>query len=107
MKRILLLLLLSSTISLIAQTDRGTFTGAVIDTSGKRIVGAKLVIKSNATGLERPTTTNGAGVYTVTSLATGSYQVTVDAQGFAELRFDDVSLDVGQIRTLDAKSPWA
>jgi hypothetical protein len=103
MKRLLLLLLLSSTASLMAQTDRGTLTGTVIDPSGKRIVDAKLVIKSAATGLERPTTTNGAGVYTVTSLATGSYQVTVNAQGFAELRFDDVSLDVGQIRTLDAK----
>lgn len=103
MKKLTFLLLLFSTVSLIAQTDRGTLTGTITDPSGRKIVGAHLLIKSLATGVERPTTTNNAGVYTVTSLSTGTYQVTIEADGFTQLQFKNVSLDVGQIRTLDAK----
>src|ERR1700721_309730 len=103
MKKFALFLLLYSTVSLLAQTDRGTLTGTVTDPSGRRIVGADLLIKSLATGVERSTKTDGAGVYVVTSLATGNYQVTVGAPGFSQAIFDTVSLDVGQIRTLDAK----
>ncbi|HEY4047666.1 MAG TPA: carboxypeptidase regulatory-like domain-containing protein [Acidobacteriaceae bacterium] len=102
MKR-LILFSLFLTLPLIAQTNDGTFTGTVTDPSGRRIVAANIVIKSLTTGVERPTKTNGAGVYTVTSVPTGSYQVTVDADGFTRLRFESVSLDVGQTRTLDAK----
>ena len=103
MKKFALFLLLFLTVSLLAQTDRGTLTGTVTDPSGRRIVGADLLIKSLATGVERSTKTDGAGVYVVTSLATGNYQVTVGAPGFSQAIFDTVSLDVGQIRTLDAK----
>jgi hypothetical protein len=103
MKKFALFLLLLSTISLLAQTDRGTLTGTVTDPSGRRIVNAELVIKSLATGVERSTKTDGAGIYVVTSLVTGNYQVTVEAPGFSQAIFDTVSLDVGQIRTLDAK----
>ncbi|HEX4169083.1 MAG TPA: carboxypeptidase regulatory-like domain-containing protein, partial [Bryobacteraceae bacterium] len=102
MKRLILFSLFLA-LPLIAQTNDGTFTGTVTDPSGKRIVGANIVIKSLTTGVERPTKTNGAAVYTVTSVPTGSYQVTVDADGFTQLRFESVSLDVGQTRTLDAK----
>src|SRR5882757_1692287 len=76
MKKLPLLLLLLSATSLIAQTDRGTVTGTVTDPSGRRVMGASVMIKSLATGLERPAKTNEAGVYTATSLSTGDYQVT-------------------------------
>jgi hypothetical protein len=103
MKRLFLLLLLFLAVPLVAQTDRGTLTGTVTDPSGRRIVGASLVVKSLATGVERMTTTNDAGVYVVTALSTGAYQVTVEAEGFTQVRFKSVSLDVGQTRTLDTK----
>ncbi len=103
MKRLSLLLLLFSAIPLLAQTDRGTLTGTVTDPSGNRIAGAGVVVRSIATGVESLGKTNDAGVYTVTSLSTGSYEVTIQVNGFATFRFDSVALDVGQIRTLDAK----
>jgi Carboxypeptidase regulatory-like domain len=101
MKR-LFLFLLFSTLPLIAQTDRGTITGTVTDPSGRRVVGANVVLRSSATGVERLSKTNDAGVYTVTSLSTGTYQVTIEAGGFSRFQFDDVTLDVGQTRTMDA-----
>jgi Carboxypeptidase regulatory-like domain len=103
MRQLCLLLLLFSTVSVVAQTDRGTITGTVTDPSGRRIAGARVVIRSLSTNVERPTKTDGAGVYVMTSLATGNYQVTVEAPGFSQSIFDTVSLDVGQIRTLDAR----
>jgi hypothetical protein len=101
MKRLFLFLLLSA-LPLIAQTDRGTITGTVTDPSGRRLVGANVVLRSAATGLERLSKTNDTGVYTVTSLSTGTYQITIEATGFSRFRFDDVTLDVGQTRTMDA-----
>lgn len=102
MKR-LLLIFLFLTLPVIAQTNDGTITGTVRDQSGKVIVGAHLVIRSLSSGVEHQTSTDGAGVYVVTSLATGLYHVTVQANGFARLQFNDVNLDVGQTRTMDAK----
>jgi hypothetical protein len=103
MKKIWALFLLFSAITLTAQTDRGTISGTVRDQSGRVIVGAQLTIRALSTGLEHETVTDGAGVYVVTSLATGIYQVTVQSGGFAGQQFNDVNLDVGQTRTLDAK----
>jgi hypothetical protein len=101
MKRLFLFLLLT-VLPMFGQTDRGTITGTVTDPSGRRVVGAQVVIKSSSTGLERLGKTNDAGVYTVTSLSTGDYQVAIKADGFTAFQFDDVTLDVGQIRTMDA-----
>jgi hypothetical protein len=102
MKKLLILFLLS-VMPLVAQTDRATVTGTVTDPSGRRVAGANLVITSDSTGLERLTKTNEAGVYTVSSLDTGSYKVTVEASGFAQFLVEGLTLDVGQTRTLDAK----
>ena len=103
MKKLLLLLLLLSAMPLIAQSDRGTLTGTVTDPSGRRVKDATVVVKSDTTGVESLSKTDDAGVYTVASLSTGSYVVSVQGAGFATFRFEGVNLDVGQIRTLDAK----
>lgn len=105
MKRlsVLVLLLLFSGLSLMAQSDRATLTGTVRDPQGRVIVGAHVVITALATGVQRKTITNDAGVYVVTSLATGLYEVTVQAAGFSNLQFENVNLDAGQTRTLNAK----
>jgi hypothetical protein len=101
--RKLLVLFLLSFLPLMAQTDRATMTGTVTDPSGRRVVGANLVITSDSTGLRRLAKTNGAGVYALSSLETGSYRVTVEAPGFAPFRVEGLTLDVGQTRTLDVK----
>jgi len=94
---------LLSAVTLKAQTDRGTITGTIRDQQGRVIVGARLTVRSLATGVEHKTVTEGAGIYVVTALATGLYQVTVESDGFTRQQFNDVNLDVGQTRTLDAK----
>jgi hypothetical protein len=102
MKKLLLLFLLS-VLPLMAQTDRATIRGAVTDPSGRRVVGALFIITSNNTGISREAKTNEAGVFALTSLNTGSYKVSISAAGFSIYRIEDLTLDVGQTKTLDAQ----
>lgn len=103
MKKLWALLLVFSAVTLMAQTDRATITGTVRDQSGKVIVGAHLTVRALSTGVEHKTVTDSAGVYIVTSLATGLYKVAVQSEGFTSQEFNNVNLDVGQTRTIDAK----
>ena len=78
---LLLISLLSITVS--AQTFRGTILGTVTDPNGALVAGAKVTVKNTNTGLERSTTTDEAGNYTVAELPIGLYEVRVDQSGFA------------------------
>ena len=75
-----LLVLLSSTAAF-SQGDLGSISGYVKDPSGAIIPNAKITIH-NLTGLERQTTSNEAGYYTVTNIPSSTYTVSVEAAGF-------------------------
>ena len=71
-----------------AQTFRGTILGTVSDPNGAVVAGAKITVKNTSTGLERTTTTDSEGNYTVAELPVGPYEVRVEQPGFtASLRF--------------------
>ncbi len=78
------ILLLCSVLPLFAQTDRATLTGTV-KASGARVASVD-VIMNLATGTESHTRTNGEGVYTLSSLATGSYKVNSSSPGLQRRR---------------------
>jgi hypothetical protein len=77
-----LLLACGSGSSAWSQTDRGTITGTVTDSSGAVVPNAKVTAKATTTGEERSTTTSGEGDYTLPELPAAPYQVTAEAQGF-------------------------
>lgn len=60
--------------------------GTVTDTSGAAIRGAKVTLTNAATGVAQHTTTEDAGVFRFVSVAPGSYEVVIDANGFATHR---------------------
>ena len=60
-----LLLLFPLTLTIPAQTFRGTILGTVTDPNGAFVAGAKVTVRNVNTGLERSTTTDDAGNYTV------------------------------------------
>src|SRR5262245_27584880 len=78
-----LLLLLVFSSSTPAQTETGLITGTVTDPTGAVVVNAAVTVQNLDTNLERKTTTSSVGVYTITSLPPGLYQVRVDAPGFS------------------------
>src|ERR1700683_837157 len=68
--------------SLWAQTDRGTITGVVSDSSGAVIAGAEVTITATSTGIASKVVTNVDGVYSVPNLPIGKYDVSVEHTGF-------------------------
>ena len=86
-----------------AQTITGSITGTVTDTSGAIVSGAHVTAKNTATGVAFPTTTNGAGIYTLRFLPIGPYTVSVEAQGFSKSTTSPFTLEVDQEARVDAK----
>jgi Carboxypeptidase regulatory-like domain len=80
----------------LAQTDRGTVAGAVTDSSGAAIAGAKITVTNSAMGTQSATVTTSAGEYTVPQLAAGVYSVTVFAPGFDSLVRNGITVSVGE-----------
>jgi hypothetical protein len=97
-----LLVLAALVVPLAAQVDRATITGTVTDTTGASVPGAQVVAIAPATGLRRETTTGEAGGYNLPGLPIGTYNITVSREGFDTVKFQDLTLSVGQRYTFDA-----
>ena len=65
-----------------AQSVYGSLTGSVTDSSGGALVGARVVVKGVATGVQQTTVTNSSGIYRFTNLLPAEYSATVSATGF-------------------------
>jgi hypothetical protein len=76
-----LILVLAATL-VAAQQARGTLRGSITDELGAVIVGANITL-TDASGVQKKTTTNGEGVYTFAGLAPGKYTLQASAPGFA------------------------
>src|SRR5689334_13748738 len=74
----------------------GTILGEVTDSTGAVVPGATVTIVNVATGATNHTTTTSSGDFTVPYLQPGTYQVTVEANGFQKAVADKVALVVGQ-----------
>jgi hypothetical protein len=86
-----------------AQTFRGTILGTVTDPNGALVAGAKVAVKNTSTGLERSTTTDDAGNYTVPELPIGPYEVRIDQTGFVPSVVSNVTVEVASEKRVDVK----
>ncbi|HEY6387124.1 MAG TPA: carboxypeptidase-like regulatory domain-containing protein [Candidatus Acidoferrum sp.] len=66
-----------------AQAAGSTLSGAVKDSTGKIVAGAKIAIKNLATGQTTETQTDAGGQYTAASLAPGDYELSISAEGYS------------------------
>jgi len=82
-----------------AQQARGTLRGLITDELGAAIVGANVTL-TDATGVEKKTTTNGEGVYNFAGLAPGKYKLQANAPGFAQSESKEVEVTNAR-QTLD------
>ena len=69
--------------------------GVVTDATGAALSNATVTVHNQATGEERTTETDTAGLYVVPSLAPGTYTVQVKAQGMQTTVANNVVLQVG------------
>ena len=86
-----------------AQTFRGTILGTVTDPNGAVVPGATVTVKNTNTGLERSTSTDEAGNYTVAELPIGPYEVRVQHTGFVASVVSNVTVEVASERRVDVK----
>jgi len=94
-------LLLFSAGTAIPQTITGTLLGAVTDSSGAVVVGAKVTVTNSDTGVVNETTTGSEGYYTVPNLPPGRYSVTVEQTGFKTAVVPESSVQVALTTRVD------
>ena len=76
-------------------------TGTVSDPSGAPIVGATAVATDTQRGTTFTAHTNDAGVYNITRLPIGTYQISVESTGFQKAVHSPITLDLNQTARLD------
>jgi hypothetical protein len=85
-----------------AQAQAGaSLTGAVKDSSGALVPGALVTVRNSATAEVRTAVSTDEGVYRVTNLPRGTYEVTAELQGFRTVTQSGVLLTVGDTVRLD------
>ncbi|HET6178445.1 MAG TPA: carboxypeptidase-like regulatory domain-containing protein [Candidatus Sulfotelmatobacter sp.] len=99
MRRLLFSFLLLSTLAF-GQTNCAVLSGTVSDPQGKAFAGADLEITSASTQAVRRVSSNGLGLFDITGLPPGDYELKVDAPGFAPLT-QTLRLEVGQQMVLN------
>ena len=87
--------------SLLYAQDSASVTGTVRDASGASVANAQVTVSAADRGINRETTTNSDGDYSVAALPPGSYNISVVAQGFKKFQAKDVILRVAQKARVD------
>jgi hypothetical protein len=86
-----------------AQVLYGSLTGAVTDASGAPVPNANVEALNVETGIPKTTATNEAGVYTLTTLQPGKYQVTIAAASFAKVIETGIVVNVNAVTRVNAE----
>src|SRR2546428_9222039 len=84
-----------------AQQTTGTIAGRVIDQQGAAAPGATVTARSSQTGFARTEPSDSEGIYRLTALPVGAYDVTVVLSGFSTASRQNVEVSVADTHTLD------
>jgi hypothetical protein len=94
-----LLAFLSAPINLSAQSANGALRGAVEDTSGARIAGARVTVQSASFSITRQGLANDRGEFRIEGLLPGHYHVVAAANGFEDAN-SEVDIAVSLVRDI-------
>jgi len=84
-----------------AQQTTGNVTGRVLDQQGAAMPGVSVTAKSPTTGFTRTETSDAEGVYRLSALPVGMYDVTAELQGFSTLSKKAIMVNVSQTVSID------
>jgi hypothetical protein len=85
-----------------AQTDRGTITGTISDSTGAMIGGAAISAKNSETGAEYRAASTATGNYTLSQMPAGAYELSVTMAGFKKYVRPGLVVSVAQTMRVDA-----
>jgi hypothetical protein len=89
--------------SAVAQSDRGAIAGSVVDATGAVVGGAAVTITGADTGSVYKTFSTPEGVYRVSDIAIGRYDVIVEAPGFKTSVQKGVAIQINTVTALNVK----
>ncbi|HEV2647320.1 MAG TPA: TonB-dependent receptor [Acidobacteriaceae bacterium] len=83
-------------------SSTGAIRGTVLDAQGALVPNATVTIMDTAMGTSRTVVTDKEGAFQDLTLIPGTYEIDVQATGFAKLRATQIVITVGQTFTYDA-----
>src|SRR5258708_316540 len=84
-------------------TTDGAIGGTVLDSSGAAVPNAKVTVKNHGTNAEETVMTDDTGYFRVGKLQPAAYTVSVELQGFAPFRAEQVIVQVGSVTEISAR----
>src|SRR5438874_13571966 len=97
----LVLSVLLTTSAAIAQSDRGTITGTIADSTGAIVARAPIQARQLETGATFEAASTATGNYTLSQLPAGAYEMTVTVPGFKTFVRQNLVLPVAQTLRID------
>ena len=85
----------------LAQGDRGTITGTIVDPAGAVVAGAPVEARHIETGAVYEAASTSTGNYTLSQLPAGSYEVSVAEPGFKKYVRQGLTVEVAQTLRID------
>jgi len=85
----------------LAQSDRGTIAGTILDSSGAVVANASITATGVATGAVYKTTSTSTGGYRIQNLQVGTYDVVVEAPGFKTAKQTGFVIQISSVAALD------
>ena len=103
MLSIFVLALCGSTLCVFAQDVTATINGTVTDPTGHVVPNAEVSVTDLDRGTQWPVRSNAAGVYNVSRLPVGRYEVRVSAAGFRTALKTPIELQLNQVAEVDVQ----
>ena len=86
-----------------AQVLYGSIIGTITDETGAVVPGASVSVMNTATGASQEVTTNEVGIYRITNVFAGNYDLTVTSEGFRPFTAEGVTVAVNNITRQDVQ----
>jgi hypothetical protein len=85
------------------QTATARIVGNLTDPNGAAVPNAKITVVNIATQVHYDSTANNEGYFQANDLPIGRYNVTIEANGFRKVTFENQILQINQVLRMDAK----
>jgi hypothetical protein len=85
----------------LAQQTTGNINGRILDDQGAAIPGVTVTGRNVETGFVRTGVTDGEGIYRLTAMPVGTYDISAELQGFSKYESKGIVLNVGQTLDID------
>jgi hypothetical protein len=96
-----IILLLSCSVALRAQSTYGTLTGTVTDATGAVTTGATVTLTNVGTSISQTQPTGDSGMYSFVNLVPGNYRLSVEKPGFKRVNRENIVIFVQQTARVD------